>query len=270
MSYGCPAGKNFFLGRYEAPLPTATTCNARCLGCLSLQSDGRVPCSQERISFTPSAKEIAEVALAHIGRVNNAVVSFGQGCEGDPLMAADTIAEAIAIIRSTTDQGTINMNTNGSLTNKINRLLDAGLDSLRISLNSVRQACYTAYFRPHNYAFENVINSIDLALARHTHVAINYLNCPGFSDTPQESSALLSFLKEHPIHMIQWRNLNFDPLRYVQLMNAITPHSRPLGMERLIKLIRHQAPNLRFGYFNPPKEIYSQPYTFKLPTYNPK
>ena len=88
LTYGCPAGKNFFLGRYEAPLPTSRACNARCLGCLSLQQESGIPCSQDRIAFTPTAEEIAEVALTHIGRVNKAVVSFGQGCEGDPLMAA--------------------------------------------------------------------------------------------------------------------------------------------------------------------------------------
>ena len=44
-------------------------------------------------------------------------------------------------------------------------------------------------------------------------VAINYLNCPGFSDTPREVDALVRFLGKHPIHMIQWRNLNFDPIR---------------------------------------------------------
>ncbi|MGD9008352.1 MAG: radical SAM protein [Desulfobacteraceae bacterium] len=258
LTYGCPAGKNFFLGRYEAPLPTATTCNARCLGCISLQSGGDMPCSQERIGFTPSADEIAEVALAHIARVENAVVSFGQGCEGDPLMAAQPIGRAIEKIRKITDRGTINMNTNGSLPNKINWLLDTGLDSLRISINSVRKNCYTAYFRPRNYMFDDVLKSIDLALSRGAHVAINYLNCPGFSDTPEESDALLAFLSAHPIQMIQWRNLNFDPLRYVQTMNNVTRHSRPLGMAGLLKSVRRHAPHVRFGYFNPPKENFSK------------
>lgn len=257
LTYGCPAGKNFFLGRYEAPLPTATTCNARCLGCLSLQSGGDMPCSQERINFTPSADEIAEVALAHIARVENAVVSFGQGCEGDPLMAAKPIGKAIEKIRRTTDRGTINMNTNGSFPNKIKWLLDTGLDSLRISINSVRKICYTAYFRPQNYAFDDVVESIDLALSRGAHVAINYLNCPGFSDTPEECDALLAFLSAHPIQMIQWRNLNFDPLRYVQTMNKVTRHSHPLGMAGLLKAVRRHAPQVRFGYFNPPKETFS-------------
>lgn len=256
LTYGCPAGKNFFLGRYEAPLPAATTCNARCLGCLSLQSDGDICHSQDRIAFTPTAEEIADVALTHILRVKKAVVSFGQGCEGDPLTAADTLTRAVARIRSNTGAGTINMNTNGSLTGKVADLIDAGLDSLRISMNSVRNDCYQAYFRPKGYTFEDVLATIDLALARQVHVAINYLNCPGFSDTPEECSALLDFLKRHPIQMIQWRNLNFDPLRYVQMMNEIAPASRPMGMKKMLNRVRKCFPELRFGYFNPPKESF--------------
>ena len=73
LTYGCPAGKNFFLGRYEAPLPTSKQCNARCLGCLSLQQNSGIHHSQDRIAFTPSPAEIAEVALAHIKRVDKSV-----------------------------------------------------------------------------------------------------------------------------------------------------------------------------------------------------
>jgi pyruvate-formate lyase-activating enzyme len=257
LTYGCPAGKNFFLGRYEAPLPTATTCNARCLGCLSLQSEGTICHSQDRIAFTPSADEIAQVALTHIHRVKKAVVSFGQGCEGDPLMAADTITEAITTIRAATADGTINMNTNGSLPHKIDTLITAGLDSLRISMNSVRKSCYELYFRPKGYGFEDVLETIDLALARGVHVAINYLNCPGFTDTPEETTALLEFLSDHPIHMIQWRNLNFDPQRYLGLMNNLQIHGPPTGMADLLSRVREMFPKVRFGYFNPPKERFS-------------
>ena len=171
-------------------------------------------------------------------------------------MAAGTIVQAIAKIRSASDQGTINMNTNGSLPHKIERLLEAGLDSLRISMNSVRQACYNAYFRPNGYKFEDVLATIDTALGKGAHVAINYLNCPGFTDTPEEGDALLDFVHRHPIHMIQWRNLNFDPLRYVGLMHQAVPHGTPMGVRTLLASIRSAFPRLRYGYFNPPKEKY--------------
>ncbi|MDP3285463.1 MAG: radical SAM protein, partial [Desulfobacterales bacterium] len=113
LKYGCPAAKNFFLGRYEAPLPTSKSCNARCIGCISLQKETGIKNSQERILFTPSPEEISGIALEHIRKVKRSVVSFGQGCEGDPLLAAHVIEPAIKLIRSKTGSGTINMNTNG-------------------------------------------------------------------------------------------------------------------------------------------------------------
>jgi pyruvate-formate lyase-activating enzyme len=254
LTYGCPAGKNFFLGRYEAPLPTSRACNARCLGCISRQHNDHLTSSQNRIAFTPSADEIAGVALAHISRVKKCVVSFGQGCEGDPLMAARTIEPAIAMIREKTADGTINLNTNASLPHVLAPLLDAGVDSLRVSMNSVREICYTAYFRPKGYRFSQVVESIDMAIAKGKHVAINYLNCPGFTDSPEETAALFVFLEKHPVHLIQWRNLNFDPQRYLQAMNNVFPLGPPVGMAPLLQLIRKRFPLLPYGYFNPPKE----------------
>lgn len=254
LHYGCPAGKNFFLGRYEAPLPTAVSCNARCRGCLSLQKKSGVSCTQERIAFTPSPEEIAEVALFHIGRVRRAVVSFGQGCEGEPLTAARVIEPAIRMIRSRTGRGTVNLNTNAGRPDVLGRLCAAGLDSIRVSLNSVRRECYEAYFRPRGYTFSDVLRSIDTALSQGKFVSINYLNCPGFTDTEEEAAALLAFLRRHPIHMIQWRNLNYDPIRYWKAMEAAAPLGAAIGMEVLIDRIRREYPGLTFGYFNPPKE----------------
>jgi pyruvate-formate lyase-activating enzyme len=259
LEYGCPAGKNFFLGRYEAPLPTARACNAACLGCLSLQERGGIPHSQDRIAFTPSPEEIAGVALTHIRRVDRPVVSFGQGCEGDPLLAADVIEPAIRMIREKTAAGTINLNTNGGRPDILDRLLKAGLDSVRISLNSIRKIPYEVYFRPRGYAFEDVTAGIDQALSMGKWVSINYLNCPGFTDSPEEADAMETFLQVHPVNMIQWRNLNFDPLRYWKIMDDVSPPGTPLGMKPLIDRIRRSFPRLRHGYFNPPKERFAEP-----------
>jgi len=254
LEYGCPAGKNFFLGRYEAPLPTSTSCNARCLGCLSLQQTDDIPCSQNRIGFTPAPEEIAAVALEHIRRVPKAVVSFGQGCEGDPLMAADVITPAIKIIRKVTPGGTINMNTNGSRPDIIQRLFDAGLDSVRISINSFRKQCYHAYFRPGGYRFEDVVESVASAIGRKKFVAVNYLNMPGFTDTTEEVQALTDFIRVHPIDMIQWRNLNFDPLKYYRVMGTCGTPGEPMGMRKVLTRLKKTFPALKHGYFNPPKE----------------
>jgi pyruvate-formate lyase-activating enzyme len=254
LEYGCPAAKNFFLGRYEAPLPTSPRCNARCLGCLSLQKNSGIPHSQDRIAFRPTSKEIAEVALSHIKRVKRSVVSFGQGCEGDPLLAADVIGPAIKILRSKTQNGTINMNTNGSRPDILKELLEAGLDSIRISLNSIQRPCYDAYFRPKGYAFDDVIKSIETALKKKKFVSVNYLNSPGFTDTPEEFSVLSELMSVYPINMIQWRNLNFDPRKYWKMMSAVVKPGKPMGMHRIISQIKKSFPDVKHGYFNPPKE----------------
>ncbi len=258
LVYGCPAGKNFFLGRYEAPLPASPACNARCLGCLSLQGESGIPHSQNRITFTPTPVEIAGVALVHLRRVKRAVVSFGQGCEGDPLMVADTLEAAIRLIRAETDRGTINLNTNGSLPSAAAALFDAGLDAVRISMNSVRKTSYEAYFRPRGYRFEDVLRTIDTALCRGRFAAVNYLNCPGVTDAPEEADALDRFLEDHPVSMIQWRNLNFDPVRYRSAMESTGPLGPPLGMKVLLDRVRRSHPRVRFGYFNPPKESFEE------------
>ena len=199
----------------------------------------------------PSAHEIAEIALQHFAKVKDGVVSFGQGCEGDPLFASEVIGPAIRIIRRSVSTGTINMNTNGSLPKVLDKLFDAGLDSIRVSMNSVREKCYTAYFRPKGYRFQDVLESIFLGIRRDRHVAINYLNMTGVTDTPEETEALFSFLEKYPLHQIQWRNMNYDPLRYLKVMTKASPHGTPIGMKKLVNQVKARFPALRHGYFNP-------------------
>ena len=90
----------------------------------------------------------------------------------------------------------------------------------------------------------DVLRSIDTALANGKFVSINYLNSPGFTDTPAEAEALLAFLEDHPIHMIQWRNLNMDPDAYLEVLGQKLPAG--IGIARLID----EMP-VRRGYFNP-------------------
>ncbi|MEW5736105.1 MAG: radical SAM protein [Thermodesulfobacteriota bacterium] len=251
LTYGCPAGKNFFVGREEAPLPTSVTCNARCLGCLSLQPETGIPASQNRISFTPNPEEISATALFHLGRVPGGVVSFGQGCEGEPLLAARVIAPAVERIRASTLDGTVNVNTNGSRPEALAEIFDRGADSVRVSLNSARQPLYEAYFRP-SYEFSDVLRSLDEAGQRGKWISLNYLNLAGFTDTEAEFAALCDLLSRYPVSMIQWRNLNFDPLRYHAAMAKVEPAGPALGMDVLTARIRKLFPKLRFGYFNPP------------------
>jgi pyruvate-formate lyase-activating enzyme len=254
-SYCCPAARNFVLRRWEAPLPTSPSCNAGCVGCISLQAkETGVTAPQDRIAFIPRPEEIAEIALAHLEVAPRPVVSFGQGCEGEPLLAGEVIEEAIRLIRRKTDRGIINLNTNGSKPEVVERLALAGLDSIRVSLNSVRKEWYHRYFSPRNYGFEDAAESLSVMKRAKRWNSINYFVFPGFTDTEEEMDALLTFTKERGVNMIQARNLNIDPQWYLDKMGLTTVEVPSFGVREWISRITKELPRVKLGYFNPPRE----------------
>lgn len=181
------------------------------------------------------------------------MVSFGQGCEGEPLLEADIVREAIRLIRRKTSRGTIHMNTNASLTAQVQALCEAGLDSMRVSLNSVREEFYRRYYLPRGYAFADVCNSIAVAKRYKKFVSLNYLVMPGFTDREDEFDELVRFIQSTGIDMIQWRNLNYDPRRYFKRLK-VCHNSGLLGIRTVMQRLRERFPGLRYGYFNVPKE----------------
>jgi len=251
LTYSCPAAKNFFLGREEAPLPTSPACNAACIGCISLQPSGCCPSTQDRIKFVPSPAEIAEVAVPHLESVKQAVVSFGQGCEGEPLLQAETIERAIRLIRRQTSRGTINLNTNASLPEAVARLAEAGLDSIRVSMNSARPPAHSLYYRPKGFTFDDVRQSIVEMKKRDRFVSLNYFICPGVTDSEDETEAFCQLVEEYHPDFIQLRNLNMDPDWYLEAIRH-PEHSPAWGITQWLAIIKKRFPALRFGYFNPP------------------
>ena len=249
--YRCLCARNFFLGRFEAPVPTTPACNARCAGCLSLQPEGAsFSSSQERLDFQPSPEEIREVITRHFAAVPDGVASFGQGCEGEPLLRASDLAKAIRLVREKTGSGTINLNTNGSLPDSVAALISAGLDSIRISLNSPTPEYYARYHRPSGYCFDDVLRSLEAALNAGIFVSINLFFLPGFTDMETEVEALVRFLRRFPVSMVQTRNLNIDPDFYLQEIGF--QESTPIGIMNLIELLKKEFPGIRLGYYNPP------------------
>ena len=253
LTYACPAARNLCLGRFEAPLPVSRACNARCIGCISEQEDGSRVCTtpQNRMAFTPTAGEIAQVMRFHEGREKDRpIYSFGQGCEGEPLTEAPLIGEAIRLFREGGGKGTVNVNSNASMPEAVIRLADAGLSSLRVSLNSAREESYERYYRPRGYALRDVFRSIEEAKKRGLYVSLNLLYFPGFTDTEEECRALTELVTEHAVDCIQLRNLNIDPELYLELMGGI-PTGPRLGFANFRKRVRGARPDIHFGYFNP-------------------
>lgn len=250
LEYQCRAAQNYFLHRWEAPLPTATGCNARCVGCISAQ-EGEIPVTQERLTIPPPAADVAAVALTHFGRVKHPVASFGQGCEGEPLTRASVLEETVRLTRDGGGAGTLNLNTNASRPDAVAALFDAGLDSIRISLNSARGEAYEAYHCPVGYTFQDVEESARRARAAGGFISINLLVFPGVTDREDEVEALEAWVAEHRVDMIQWRNLNIDPTLYMDTIGWGSDRGGGLGLLRTVERLKARFPKLRHGYFNP-------------------
>jgi sulfatase maturation enzyme AslB (radical SAM superfamily) len=251
MTYHCPAARNYFMGRWECPVPSSPACNANCIGCISFQpQEETIVSTQDRLTFKPTAAEIIEYTVPHLETAPFPIVSFGQGCEGEPLLMWQTIKEAITEIRKHTQKGSININTNGSDPKAVKALCEAGLNSIRVSTNSAREKIYTPYYRPNNYEFNDIVESLKVVTNYNGWTSINYFVFPGMTDSVEEYEALRKLIKTTGLKMIQWRNFNIDPDWYLSKI-GVTDTGECMGIRQMMDLIQEEFPDLKFGYFNP-------------------
>jgi wyosine [tRNA(Phe)-imidazoG37] synthetase (radical SAM superfamily) len=253
-TYHCPAARNLSLGRWECPVPSSPACNANCIGCISFQPEEEsIVSTQERLTFKPTVEEIVEFTVPHLLEAPYPIVSFGQGCEGEPLLMWETIKDAIIQIRRHTGKGSLNINTNGSKPAAVEALCQAGLNSIRVSLNSAQPSIYTAYYRPNNYSFEDIIESLKIVKRYGGWTSINYFVFPGITDTEDEYEALKSLIENTSLNMIQWRNFNIDPDWYLGKTTQ-TDSPNIFGIRQLMEQLKEDFPEIKYGYFNPPAE----------------
>lgn len=255
LKYCCPAARNFFMGRWECPIPVSPACNSNCLGCISFQPEEHdLTSPQDRLDFIPTVDEILEFTIPHLETAERPIVSFGQGCEGEPLLVWQLIRDVIIRIREKTSRGIININSNGSKPAAVEALMKAGLNSIRVSTNSARKNIYEAYYLPNNYEFEDIRESARIVRKYGGWASINYFTFPGMTDQQEEYNALRDWIRYSDLSMIQWRNFNIDPDWYLGKL-GITELPEGMGIRNMMRLIREEFPHLAFGYFNPPEVV---------------
>jgi pyruvate-formate lyase-activating enzyme len=252
LDYSCPTASNLFFGRWEMAIAVSPGCNSRCIGCISKQEEEDLISPQDRLTFIPTVEEIVEAAVPHLEQAEEAIVSFGQGCEGEPLMQWKRIERAIKEMRARTDKGVININTNGSNPRWVQRLYDAGLDTIRVSTISGHPETYKAYYRPIGYTFEDVKESLKRARDEGVYSSINLLCFPGMIDREREVEALLSLVRETGLRLIQLRNLNIDPEVLLPRLPALDSMGKALGIPTLIETLKREVPEVEIGNFTRP------------------
>jgi pyruvate-formate lyase-activating enzyme len=250
LLYRCFTSQNIFYVRDEGAIPASVMCNARCVGCISDQPKDGPPASHERMDDGPSGEEMGVIGRYHLeNATGRTMVSFGQGCEGEPLTRWKFIAESIRYMRAHTSRGSININTNASLTHGLEALFDAGLDAVRVSLNSAVKDLYEAYYKPVKYGWEDVENSIALARKRGGYLALNLLLFPGVTDREGEVQALEQLVKKYKVDQVQTRPLAIDPLQYLEVARDRGAGGEPVGIRELLRRLKAARPGLIIGNF---------------------
>ncbi|MBS2030385.1 MAG: radical SAM protein [Deltaproteobacteria bacterium] len=250
LLYRCTTSQNVFYERDEGAIPASVACNAFCVGCISEQPEDGPPASHDRQDKAPSGEEMADVAIRHLtSATGRPMISWGQGCEGEPLTRARAIEQAIRLTREKTKRGSLNINTNASRTDDLRKLFDAGLDAIRVSLNSADPELYAAYYNPVGYDWHDVERSVALAREKGAYLALNLLLFPGVTDREGEAEKLCELVSRYQVDQVQTRSLCIDPRQYLECADGVGAGGRPIGVKNLLEALKDARPGLIVGNF---------------------
>jgi pyruvate-formate lyase-activating enzyme len=243
--YGCRAAANAFYGRWECALPVAAPANEHPPAAIAPRLDGEAE-PREVAAFHATAEEVASLAMQHID-AGGTLVSFGRACEGEPLLLARLVEDAIRLVRGATRSGTIHLETNGSVPAALRRLASTGLDAVTIRLASARAETYETLHRPEGYRFVDVRASLRVAAEQRLATSLVVPVLPGIFDRADEIAALVDLAGDLPEgSAILLRNLAADPLRALALMKS---REATIGVARALERLREELPHLRVGSF---------------------
>ena len=240
--YTCPAARNAFLGRGECALPIGATSNDQAGPIVALRRrDERAP--TEPAAMRATAADVAVVANAHF-RAGGTSVSFGQACEGDPLVLARTIAEAVGLM-TRPDRTEIVIRTNGSSAAALGRVADAGIDHVIVALASVHGPTYERVHAPIGHRWTDVRASLREAASRKLALTIELLSLPGLTDRDTEASALVALLGELPAGTALLPvDLAADPYA---LLARLPKDGDTVGIAALLERLRADAAHVRLA-----------------------
>jgi len=243
--YTCRAAANAFYRRWECALPVAAPANEHPPAAIAPRFDGEAE-PREPAAFHATVEEVATLATEHIA-AGGTLLSFGRACEGEPLLAARLLEDAIRLIRAATRSGTIHLETNGSAPSALRRLATTGLDAVTIRLVSARADTYETLHRPEGYRFADVRASLRVAAEQRLATSLLIPVLPGVFDRTAEVEALVALADELPEgSAVLMRDLAADPLRALAALKGRDTH---VGVARALERLREELPHLRVGSF---------------------
>lgn len=188
-------------------------CNLRCNYCIQI----------EKLNWL---KKDELLTFSEITRISRIVSRLGVDqlriTGGEPLLRLD-VCELIKQLNSIPGIKRVSMTTNGILLkNYIDNLIDAGLSSINISLDTLKPDKFIQLTRRNNY--KDVLRSIYDAIDSTLKVKINTVAIRGFNDSEImdfvnfaiKNDTIIRFIEFMPFHGNNWSVDNIIPVKEIQ------------------------------------------------------
>ena len=192
-------------------------------------------------AFRPSAREISEIALAHL-EAGGGPIAFGRACDGEPLSRVRVIQDATSAIRDRAPGATVHLETAGSDAGALRRALDAGVTSVTVRIGSARSETYDRLHGPVAHRWSDVRASMQTAVERGARLTIALLVLPGLTDRPNEMDELATLLGELPGGSIELRDLGCDPVRTLAQLPGASGAGMRSFLDRLAEADHFRVP----------------------------
>lgn len=208
-----------------ARIAVTSACNLRCAYCLSEEHHGTAS------SGHPMSNGDIERLIATLARLGINKIRY---TGGEPLLRSD-IAKLVNTAKRTQGIETVSLTTNGVLLHRhIDALLDAGLDALNISIDTLDRDRYRTITR--RDLFDQVRNNLENLLLRQAiPVKINVVMMRGINS--DEISRFMEYTRNHRVTV---RFMELQPFDDHQIWKT----GRFLGLDKIRELLMQAYPDL--------------------------
>ena len=209
-----------------ARIAVTSMCNLRCSYCLSEEHHAGLSSGDSM-----SAGDIERLIYA-LARLGIRKIRF---TGGEPLLRND-IAELVGAAKRTPGIETVSITTNGVLLHRhIDALLNAGLDALNLSIDTLDRDRYRSITRRDK--FDQVKANLENLLVRNAlPVKLNIVMMRGINS--DEIERFMEYTRNHPVTI---RFMELQPFDDHQIWRT----GRFLGIDKIRELLRQAYPDLR-------------------------
>lgn len=193
--------------------------------------------------LTDSRERTIDRAVSHLNNSANGAVRFFT----ENRSHAQLIANMIVDIRKSSDRGFIQIDSNAATSEIASIWCEAGMDRIRIWVNSAQENFYNRFYAQHGFTFPDLQETLAVVAKSKREAELAYLIFPGLTDHPDELSAFTTLIKTSKPTQIVLDNLRTDPDWYMDELRLFHLSRNQIGIPGWVKNVKKAHPDIYIG-----------------------